>query len=83
MAINAAVLQAVHAHLASAPSAVMMVQLEDVLSVMDQVNIPATVDTHPNWRRPLPVTLAELEHDAVLDALAHNLSTIRPRRLPR
>lgn len=77
------VLQAVHAHLASAPSAVLMVQLEDLLSMLDQVNIPATVDAHPNWRRVLPISVAELEHHAALDTLARTLSTIRPRQRPR
>ncbi len=73
------VLQAVHAHLASAPSAVMMVQLEDVLSVRDQVNMPSTVDEHPNWRRKLPIGLPELAEHEGLRTLAHTLSTIRPR----
>jgi len=27
----------------------------------DQVNIPGTVDEHPNWRRKLPVILEDLE----------------------
>ncbi len=77
------VLQAVHAHLASAPSAVMMVQLEDLLLMVDQVNIPSTVDAHPNWRRKLPVSVSELEHHEGLDAMARILRAIRPRQLPR
>jgi 4-alpha-glucanotransferase len=34
--------------------------MEDILGVREQVNLPGTVDEHPNWRQPLPVTLEEL-----------------------
>lgn len=73
------VLLAVHAYLASTPAAVSMVQLEDVLSVRDQINMPATVHTHPNWQRMLPLTLRELAQHEALNALAQRLSAIRPR----
>lgn len=69
---------AVHAWVAAAPSAVMMVQLEDVLGVIDQVNVPSTVDECPNWRRKLPLDLRELDSDAAMTDLARTLSTLRP-----
>lgn len=75
------VLQAAHVYLAGAPSAVMMVQLEDVLAVLDQINLPSTVDEHPNWRRKLPLELDALPRHDVLNELAQALSTVRPRRL--
>ncbi|MCW5642501.1 MAG: malto-oligosyltrehalose synthase [Rhodoferax sp.] len=75
------VMRAVHAYLAGAPSAVMMVQMEDVLSVTDQVNMPSTTHEHPNWRRKLPIGLAELRRDDGLGRLAQTLSAIRPRRM--
>jgi 4-alpha-glucanotransferase len=34
--------------------------LDDVLGVLDQVNIPGTIDQHPNWRRKMPQMLEEL-----------------------
>ncbi len=77
--LPAAVLQAAHAWLAGAPSAVMMVQLEDVLSVVDQVNLPSTTDEHPNWRRKLPIGLETLVRHEGLHVLAQALSTLRPR----
>lgn len=46
--------------LAHAPSRLLMVSMEDLLGVADQVNVPGTVDNHPNWRRRLPVALEEL-----------------------
>lgn len=47
---------AVHAYLARTPSQIMMVQPEDMLGVMDQPNLPGTLEhQHPNWQRRLPV----------------------------
>ena len=71
--------QAVHAHLAQAPSAVMMVQFEDVLGVVDQPNLPGTTDQHPNWRRKLPVSLDQLETDPRAVTVAALLAKARPR----
>ena len=70
---------AIHAWVAAAPSAVMMVQLEDVLGLVDQVNLPSTVDEYPNWRRKLPLDLRQLAHDAAMADLVRTLATLRPR----
>lgn len=51
---------AAHAWLASTPSQIMMVQLEDLLGEVEQVNLPGTTDEHPNWRRRLPLPLDEI-----------------------
>ena len=45
--------------LADTPSRLLVVTMEDVLGVTEQVNVPGTVDEHPNWRRRLPVDLDE------------------------
>lgn len=47
------------------PAPLVIVPLEDVLGLEEQPNLPGTIDTHPNWRRrlPLPVS-AMLEGDA-------------------
>ena len=52
----------VAAFLAATPSRLAVLSIEDVLGLRDQVNIPGTVNQHPNWRRRLPVALEELEH---------------------
>jgi 4-alpha-glucanotransferase len=31
-----------------------LVPLEDLLGLVEQPNLPSTIDTHPNWRRRLP-----------------------------
>ena len=39
----------------------MLVQLEDVLSEVEQANLPGTTDAHPNWRRRLSRSLEEID----------------------
>ena len=34
-----------------------MLQPEDVFEMLEQANLPGTVDEHPNWRRKLPLAL--------------------------
>jgi 4-alpha-glucanotransferase len=43
--------------LARTRSRLLAISLEDLLGVIDQPNIPGTVDEHPNWRRRLPVAI--------------------------
>ena len=47
-------LYAVIGFLARTRSRLFAVSLEDLLGVIDQPNIPGTVDEHPNWRQKLP-----------------------------
>ncbi|TMH08199.1 MAG: malto-oligosyltrehalose synthase, partial [Betaproteobacteria bacterium] len=70
--------EAVHAYVAMAPSRVMVMQLEDALGVLDQPNLPGTVDEHPNWRRKLPLALPALAADARVQALSTRLAQLRP-----
>lgn len=68
------VLVAAHRWLASAPSAIVLGQLEDLLAVTRRPNVPGTQPpTRDNWSNPLPVPLDDLRHDAraraILDAL--------------
>ena len=51
---------AVAGYLAQTPSRLVMVGIEDLLDVEDQINVPSTVNEHPNWRRRLPVPLEQV-----------------------
>ena len=62
-------LEAVHAFLARTPSRLMLVQLEDLLGQEDQMNLPGTVDQHPNWRRKLSAPLEEFWGTAPVQAV--------------
>jgi 4-alpha-glucanotransferase len=46
--------------LARTKSRLLAIALEDLLGVVDQPNIPGTIDEHPNWRRRLPVPLEQI-----------------------
>jgi malto-oligosyltrehalose trehalohydrolase/4-alpha-glucanotransferase len=52
--------RAAHTFLARTPSLLAMVQIDDLTDEADPVNVPATSDEHPNWRRRLSLTLEEL-----------------------
>ena len=73
---------AIVAFLASTPCSLAVVQLEDLLLVREQANLPGTVDEHPNWRRKLPLSLDELAGDDLLAALLARLGELRPARGP-
>ncbi|WP_076998364.1 malto-oligosyltrehalose synthase [Variovorax sp. KK3] len=76
--LTPAVVEAIHAFLAAAPSAVMMVQLEDVLGAAEQINMPGTTHEQPNWRRKLPADLQALARSDAMASLGRTLTRLRP-----
>ena len=56
------------------PSPLALLPAEDALALVEQPNLPGTVDQHPNWRRRLPDPLP----DAVLDARLRAFADARP-----
>ena len=59
-AIDSDDLYAVVGFLARTKSRLLTISLEDLLGVIDQPNIPGTVNEHPNWRQRLPVAIDEI-----------------------
>lgn len=47
-------------YVAQSPSPLMLVPLEDLLGLVEQPNLPGTIDEHPNWRRRLEPVAREL-----------------------
>ena len=78
-----ALIDGVQALLANTPSAVMVVQMEDVLGIAEQANLPGTVDQHPNWRRKLPVPIEEWRRDPHMRRVGKRLAAIRGGRRQR
>ncbi|CAA7619813.1 4-alpha-glucanotransferase [Magnetospirillum sp. UT-4] len=66
--------EAAHLYLARVRSRLMMVQIEDVLALDTQMNLPGTTDQHPNWRLRFPVELEVVLADPRLKALARRLA---------
>ncbi len=68
-AIDGHDLYAVVKFLSQTRSRLLAISLEDLLGVIDQPNIPGTIDEHPNWRRRLPVAVDEMAAAIDLAAL--------------
>src|SRR3546814_5113372 len=45
-----ALAEALHRFIARTPARLLMVQLEDLLDLAEQANLPGTSKEHPNWR---------------------------------
>jgi (1->4)-alpha-D-glucan 1-alpha-D-glucosylmutase len=80
-----------HAFLARTPSKLLMVQPEDVFELVEQANLPGTVDQHPNWRRKLPVSVERWKSDPRVQRLADAMAersfsndsdSLVPKRVP-
>ncbi|MEO8187651.1 MAG: 4-alpha-glucanotransferase, partial [Burkholderiaceae bacterium] len=79
--------RAVQAFLGATPSRLQLVQLEDVIGVRDQANLPGTIDSHPNWRRKLALPLerwpTDLRFDSLTAVLEHQRGPRKRRSKPR
>jgi len=71
--------EAAHAFLGRTRSGLAVAQLEDLLCEGDQVNLPGTIDQHPNWRRKYHVAIEEIADDARVRALVDALAGGRRR----
>jgi 4-alpha-glucanotransferase len=66
-------LYAVAGFLARTRSRLLTISLEDLLGVIDQPNIPGTVNEHPNWRQRLPLAIDKIA--AAIDVAALKTAT--------
>ena len=69
--------EAVHRFLGRSAARLVMVQIEDLLGEIEQVNLPGTLDEHPNWRRKLSRTIEDLLRDENFLRLAKALNKAR------
>jgi 4-alpha-glucanotransferase len=75
--LTPAIGRALQTFLARTPSALLAVQPEDVLGVVEQANLPGTTVEHPNWQRKLPVALEQIAADGRLRAVASSIARER------
>jgi len=54
------VVDAALAFVASTPTPLALLPLEDILGLEEQPNLPGTLDEHPNWRQRLPIPVSQL-----------------------
>lgn len=69
--------EAVHAYVARTPCPMLAVQIEDLLGAVEQVNLPGTVEGHPNWRRKVEVAVEDWANDARLASVAAAIAAER------
>ncbi len=74
-----ALIEAVHDYVARTPCKLMAVQIEDLLGIVEQVNLPDTVDEHPNWRRRIALPLEAWADD---QGIREVCAVIREARAP-
>ena len=52
-------------------------QLEDIAAEVEQMNLPGTVDEHPNWRRKLAKDTDALFADPAVQRLVQSIARAR------
>ncbi|HUB90655.1 MAG TPA: glycogen debranching protein GlgX [Dyella sp.] len=62
--------ESLHRFLAACTSRLAVVQIEDMLDMRRQANLPGMADEAPNWRQRLPLAVEALEHDPRMNATA-------------
>jgi 4-alpha-glucanotransferase len=69
---------AVQKYLAQSPSHIQLIPIEDALEIAEQVNIPGTIDQHPNWLQKLPVALEDFLQENSVKQIAQAMNKVRP-----
>ncbi len=72
------VVDAAVAHVASTPCALAIIPIEDLAGLVEQPNLPGTIDEHPNWRRRMPDTTEALLARPEVAARIDTLNATRP-----
>ena len=75
---TAPVVDAAIAHVAGSRCALAIIPIEDLAGLVEQPNLPGTIDEHPNWRRRLPDTTEALLKQPDVAARIDTLNATRP-----
>lgn len=78
--LPAALLTAIHRYLATTPSRLLAVRIEDLCGEREPVNLPGTVDSYPNWKRKLASPIEEMASRPLFRAVTEALVMERPRQ---
>jgi 4-alpha-glucanotransferase len=70
---------AVQKYLATSPSYIQLIPLEDALEISEQVNIPGTIEQHPNWLQKLPITLDSFWEQESVKKIVQVMNKARPK----
>jgi 4-alpha-glucanotransferase len=73
------VLDAALAHVGGTACQLAILPMEDALALVEQPNLPGTVEGHPNWQRRLPGEAAALLEDEAVARRLEVFALARPR----
>ena len=68
-----------HRLVARSPSRLFVLAIEDLTGDPEQINIPGTIDEHPNWRRKIVCDIEDLPEHPFFKAITAALREERPR----
>ncbi len=68
---------AAHGFVAATPSAIMLIQADDLARETEPLNVPGTDAERPNWRRRLSPTIEELAASPLTAAIVARVKTAR------
>jgi 4-alpha-glucanotransferase len=71
--------RAVHVYLARSASALVALQIEDLVAMTDPVNVPGTSDEHPNWQRKMSCGLEDIFASASVLQVLDDVQAARTR----
>jgi 4-alpha-glucanotransferase len=66
-----------HRAVAESPAVVATAALDDLVAAPRRPNVPGTIDEHPNWRLPLPVTVDDLTGHPLAERVAEVMGATR------
>jgi len=66
-------------YIAKTPSRLLMINLGDLLMEQRQINLPGTVDEHPNWRQRMQISAKDIATNAKILA---GVAEIKKERIP-
>ena len=67
---NREIFLSIQRFLARSEALMMMVQLEDILLLADQVNLPGTITQYPNWRYKISLNLEDWLEQSDIESIA-------------
>lgn len=68
--LSAEIFLSIQRFLARSQSLLMMVQLEDLFSQVNQLNVPGTIDEYPNWRHKISLDLEDWLEGSEISSIA-------------
>jgi 4-alpha-glucanotransferase len=69
--------QALHLYLARSATALVALQIEDLLGMIDPVNVPGTHTEYPNWQRKVTADLEDIAARADIAAQLEEINLAR------